>query len=218
MLLKQAKGPAVGMVRGVAADWDSLSAGTVEFTGVPVDAVSTRSPTPLPREVTVLLLLKNLLFTVLVPGTVAVYLPLRIAGGAGLFGPHGHAWDPWRIAGLLPLSVGAAVYFWCLWDFAVHGRGTPAPVDAPRHLVVRGLYRYVRNPMYIGVLLVIVGWAVWFRSWSVFVYAVAAGSFFHLFVVLVEEPLLRHRFGEAYESYCGQVGRWVPGLGRGKGA
>ncbi len=159
-----------------------------------------------------LLLLKNFLFTVIVPGTVAVYVPLRlISGSTGTLRPD---WGAWQIAALLPLSIGTAIYFWCLWDFAVRGRGTPAPIDAPRHLVVYGLYKYVRNPMYIGVLLVIVGWAMFFRSGRVLVYGAAAALFFHLFVLLVEEPLLRDKFGEAYLNYCARVGRWLPRLVR----
>lgn len=162
------------------------------------------------------LLLKNLLFTVLVPGTVAVYVPLRIIAGRG--GIPRPEWGAWQIAALLPLSIGTAIYFWCLWDFAVRGRGTPAPIDAPSRLVVYGLYRYVRNPMYIGVLLVIIGWAMFFYSKSVVVYGAAVGLFFHLFVVLFEEPLLREKFGEAYRSYCQRVGRWLPRTGRGQAA
>jgi protein-S-isoprenylcysteine O-methyltransferase Ste14 len=164
------------------------------------------------RKVTVLLLFKNFLFTVLVPGTVAIYLPLRIASGRT--GTLRWDWGVWQIAALLPLSIGIAIYFWCLWDFALGGRGTPAPIDAPKRLVVRGLYEYVRNPMYIGVLLVIVGWAMFFQSLRVLVYGAAVGLIFHLFVLLIEEPILREKFGEAYQSYCKRVGRWVPRVGR----
>lgn len=159
-----------------------------------------------------LLWFKNFLFTVLVPGTVAVYVPLRIAASRfGSLAPH---WGTYQIAALFPLSIGAGIYFWCLWEFAVRGRGTPAPIDAPKHLVARGLYEYVRNPMYIGVLLVIAGWAMFFQSWRVLVYGAAVGLFFHLFVVMIEEPLLRKKFGEAYVGYCRRVGRWVPRNGR----
>jgi len=161
------------------------------------------------------LFLKNLLFTVIVPGTVAVYVPLSIAAGReGL--PS--RWGVVQSAALLPLASGAAVYFWGLWDFATFGRGTPAPIDAPRRLVVRGLYRHVRNPMYVGVLLVITGWALLFQSLRVLGYGVVVALFFHLFVVAVEEPSLRGRFGDSYERYCREVGRWVPRIRRGRGA
>jgi protein-S-isoprenylcysteine O-methyltransferase Ste14 len=163
--------------------------------------------------VVVLLFLKNLLFTVIVPGAVAVYVPLGLAGGRGAWPPR---WGLMQSAALLPLATGCTVYFWCLWDFAAFGRGTPAPVDAPRRLVVRGLYRYVRNPMYVGVLLVIAGWALLFQSPRVIIYGAVVALFFHLFVVAVEEPSLRGKFGPSYERYCREVGRWVPRVSRGR--
>jgi protein-S-isoprenylcysteine O-methyltransferase Ste14 len=97
------------------------------------------------------LLLKNLLFTFLVPGTVAGLLPWTIAGDAT---PTTGATLPLAI---LFFALGLAIYAWCVWDFASFGRGTPAPIDAPKRLVVRGLYRYTRNPMYVGVLTVLLG-------------------------------------------------------------
>jgi len=163
----------------------------------------------------VLLFLKNMLFTVIVPGTVAVYVPLSLAPPPkGL--PFG--WGVMQIVALLPLAAGCAVYLWCLWDFAAFGRGTPAPVDAPRRLVVRGLYRYVRNPMYVGVLLVIAGWALLFQSLRILGYGAVVALCFHLFVVAVEEPSLRGKFGDSYERYCREVRRWVPGVSRGRAA
>ena len=162
-----------------------------------------------------LLFLKNLVFTILVPGTVAVVIPYRIVSQA----PHGSVFEPLRLVCAAPaFLIGAPMYFWCLWDFAVVGRGTPAPIDPPRQLIVRGLYRYVRNPIYLGVLLVIVGWAVASGSRRVFVYGIAVALLFHAFVFLVEEPLLRRRFGSAYEAYCGTVRRWLPGRPKGRAA
>src|SRR5215207_3205224 len=166
-------------------------------------------------EKVVLLFLKNLLFTVIVPGTVAVYVPLGLA--AGRAGPP-FRWGVAQSAALLPLISGGAFYFWSLWDFASFGRGTPAPIDAPRRLVVRGLYRYVRNPMYVGVLLVIAGWALFFESRLILGYGAVVALVFHLFVLAVEEPSLRGKFGDAYERYCKEVGRWVPKAGRTRGA
>lgn len=154
------------------------------------------------------LFLKNVLFTVLVPGTVAVGIPYRIASRAG---PR-LVIEASQLLWSAPLFVlGAAIYFWCLWAFAVTGRGTPAPIDPPTHLVVRGLYRRVRNPMYLGVLLVVAGWAVLSRSGVVVVYGLGVAGVFHLAVLLVEEPMLRHRFGASYEAYCRAVNRWLPG-------
>lgn len=158
-----------------------------------------------------LLFLKNLLFTLIVPGAVAVYVPLGLAGGHEGLPPK---WDMAQYAALLPLATGCAVYFWCLWDFASFGRGTPAPIDAPRRLVVRGLYRYVRNPMYVGVLLVIAGWALLFQSPRVLGYGAVVALVFHLFVVAVEESSLCGKFCNSYGQYCREVGRWVPRVGR----
>lgn len=102
-------------------------------------------------------------------------------------------------AALFLLAIGGAIYFRCVWDFARIGRGTPAPIDAPKVWVVRGLYQYVRNPIYIGVLLIVLGLTVYFASFGVLVYGVCLALGFHLFVIFVEEPSLRRRFGESYE-------------------
>ena len=153
------------------------------------------------------LFLKNLLFTVLVPGTVAVLLPWRLASAS-------LASRPPTVTDWLPAApaflAGASIYFWCLWDFGRTGRGTPAPIDPPKTLVVRGLYRYVRNPMYVGVLLVIAGWALLVRARDLAFYGASVATAFHLFVVFVEEPMLRRQFGASYDAYCQQVSRWWP--------
>ena len=153
-----------------------------------------------------LLLLKNLVFTVLVPGTVAVLIPYQIVSRGATARPPAAAF-----AVAMPVAaLGLAIYFWCLWDFAITGRGTPAPIDPPKVLVVRGLYRYVRNPMYLGVLSIIAGWNLAFRTSALLQYGIAVAIAFHLFVLLLEEPLLRHQFGAAYESYLRTVPRWIP--------
>jgi protein-S-isoprenylcysteine O-methyltransferase Ste14 len=152
----------------------------------------------------VTLLLKNLLFTIIVPGTIAGYLPFLIAGG------HSNI-SYLNIMFALPLFlVGGVIYTWCVWDFASFGRGTPAPIDAPTKLVVRGLYRYSRNPMYVGVLTVILAWVLLFQAAELLFYAAAVAAMFHLFVVFYEEPRLRELFGEHYDAYCSEVGRWFP--------
>jgi protein-S-isoprenylcysteine O-methyltransferase Ste14 len=150
------------------------------------------------------LLIKNLLFTLIVPGTVAVYLPLWIARG------HSRASDGVLACAFLLFGLGGCIYAWCVWDFATFGRGTPAPIDAPRRLVVRGLYRYTRNPMYLGVLTVVLGWAVFFQTALLLIYALGVFGCFQLFILLYEEPHLRHEFGKEYEAYRGHVGRWLP--------
>ena len=150
------------------------------------------------------LLLKNLLFTLIVPGTAGVYVPLLLTQGLP------HASGPVFFLAVTLLALGGAIYAWCVWDFAAFGRGTPAPIDAPRRLVVRGLYRYSRNPMYAGVLTVLLGWATLFQATGVLLYAVCVGICFHLFVVLYEERHLSRQFGAEYHDYCTAVGRWLP--------
>ena len=151
-----------------------------------------------------LLFLKNLVFTLVVPATAAVYIPWLMAG-------HREMASLALASTALPLLIaGGAIYLWCVRDFAAYGRGTPAPIDAPKRLVVRGLYRYTRNPMYLGVLTVILGWAVLFQALSLVLYAVILGVAFHLFIVFYEEPHLRKTFGDEYAAYCSRVSRWLP--------
>ncbi len=153
-----------------------------------------------------MLLLKNLLFTFVVPGTVAVYVPLWLAG------ERTAAAGPGRGVALLLWLLGGAIYAWCVWDFATFGRGTPAPIDAPKKLVVRGLYHYSRNPMYVGVLTVLLGWIAWYGSGLHALYTVFVATAFQTFVMLYEEPHLRGEFGDEYERYTAAVNRWLPRL------
>ena len=152
------------------------------------------------------LLLKNLLFTLVVPGTVGVYVPLFLARG------RAPASGPVFLLALALLVAGGVIYAWCVWNLAVFGRGTPAPIDAPKKLVVRGLYRYTRNPIYVGVLTVLLGWVAMFRELNLLIYAFCVGICFHLFVVLYEERHLELQFGAEYDDYCARVGRWLPRL------
>ena len=151
------------------------------------------------------LFLKNLLFSILVPGTVAVYVPLLISSGSNI---TAQLWL--RMIGTFMIALGAAIYAWTVWDFASFGRGTPLPIDAPKKLVVRGLYQYIRNPMYLGVILVILGWSAVFASGWLLLYALGVSVIVHLFVVVYEEPRLKKLFGTEYEAYRSAVGRWVP--------
>jgi protein-S-isoprenylcysteine O-methyltransferase Ste14 len=150
-----------------------------------------------------MLVIKNLLFTLIVPGTVGIYLPLMLRRGRPA------ATGPAFAIAIVLFAAGGLIYAWCVYDFASFGRGTPLPLDAPKKLVRRGLYRYSRNPMYLGVLTVILGWAVLYRSASVAAYALVVALWFHSFVVLYEERRLRELFGREYERYCAEVPRWL---------
>jgi protein-S-isoprenylcysteine O-methyltransferase Ste14 len=152
-------------------------------------------------------LFKTLIFTVLVPGTVVIVVPRWFLGGAFRFtGGVGGA------AGASIFCIGLALYLRCAWDFATVGRGTPAIVDPPRELVVTGLYRYLRNPMYLGVLFMAFGEAALSGSLRLLRYSILLLAVFHVFVVLYEEPNLRARFGDSYLRYCAGVRRWLPRL------
>ena len=152
-------------------------------------------------------LLKSFLFILIVPGTVTVLVPWALVAylGTGLF-------DFGALSALaIPLWVlGAAGLLWCAWDFAEKGEGTPAPIDAPKKLVVTGLYRYVRNPMYVSALTILLGQFLWFGSRWVFAYMLFMFTAFHLFITNYEEPNLKRLFGAHFERYARAVPRWLP--------
>jgi protein-S-isoprenylcysteine O-methyltransferase Ste14 len=151
--------------------------------------------------------LKTLIFTILVPGTVVGIVPWLLLQSEGV--AVGLTLSIWLI-GLLPLLLGVGLYFWCAGAFTFTGKGTPAPIDAPIFLVREGPYQWVRNPMYLAVLLVIIGEAILFHSLLLVGYVLLVGVAVNLFVVLYEEPSLRRRFGESYEAYLRAVPRWLP--------
>ena len=156
-----------------------------------------------------MVLLKNIIFTIFVPGTITILIPYWILTRNFVAVPS--QWGIPQYLALLPGILGVSVYCRCVWDFASVGGGTPAPVDPPKVLIVRGLYQYVRNPIYLGVLFVLLGEAVFCESWALLRYAIGVSVLFHLFVIVYEEPSLRRKFGESYERYCRSVRRWIPG-------
>jgi len=155
-------------------------------------------------------LFKTLLFTLLLPGASAVYAPAWLLYNR----PDPFALNPgWlRFLGLLPLIAGVLIYLRCAWDFSVTGRGTPLPADPPKTVVHVGLYRFTRNPMYVGIITLQLGEALLFQSWAVLRFAAGTFILVHLFILLYEEPNLRRRFGGTYREYCAHVPRWLPRL------
>lgn len=149
--------------------------------------------------------LRAVLFVVVVPGAVAGWLPWYVAGApADIWGAsHG----AWRL-GALVVVAGWVVLLWCARDFALRGRGTPGPWDAPRHLVITGLYRFTRNPMYVAVVSAILGQAIWFHSGHVAWYALLVAALFQFWVMVYEEPTLERAFGAQYREYRRRVRRW----------
>jgi protein-S-isoprenylcysteine O-methyltransferase Ste14 len=155
-----------------------------------------------------MLALRAVFFTVLLPGTALVWIPRMLAARDAPRLELG----PFRWAGVPLIAAGAAVLLACIVDFVRKGRGTLAPVDPPRKLVAAGLYRFVRNPMYVGVVTALLGEALLFQSRAIAIYAVVAWTIFHLFVVFYEEPRLKELFGAEYEEYRADVPRWLPRL------
>lgn len=159
---------------------------------------------------TVWLAARSLLWTVLFPGFFAGYVPWRYFGLSGLRLDFG---DPIQLLGLLLVAAGVALLATCIWEFARSGRGTLAPLDPPTVLVVRGLYRYVRNPMYLSVTAIVLGEVLLTQSRALFVYWAVWFLAANLFVLGYEEPALRQRFGASYDDYARRVGRWLPKFG-----
>jgi protein-S-isoprenylcysteine O-methyltransferase Ste14 len=148
---------------------------------------------------------KSLLYLIIEAGLFALYIPLALLRS----GPRIET----GIVSLLAIPlwlIGSLVVLWSFWDFTFKGRGTPVPIDPPKELVVTGLYRYVRNPIYVGVLAIFLGHFLWFGYWALLIYTVLAFIGVHFFVVLYEEPTLKRKFGAAYEDYLKTVPRWIP--------
>jgi len=148
---------------------------------------------------------RALLAFLVLPGVVAFVVPPVLA-----------AIDPWSAGILLPgavvMLVGLGWLLWCVRDFYVSGKGTLAPWDPPKKLVVVGLYRHVRNPMYVGVLTLVAGWALLLASPVLLGYALILAVGFHVRVLMNEEPWLESRFGADWRQYRSEVRRWLPRL------
>ncbi len=154
----------------------------------------------------IFLAFRALFFVAIFPGVVAGYIPYRmLLTSNGLPFPVLNVAS--TIAGILIL-LGTLILLRCVWDFFARGQGTLAPVDPPRHLVVSGLYRFTRNPMYNGVIIILFGETWYFGSTSLLIYAICVLVAFHLIVVLYEEPILESKFHESYHAYRKAVPRW----------
>ena len=158
------------------------------------------------QESTTSLLLRNLVFTILQPGMVAGVVPYYILEEEiRLNKPERF----YTYAGIVVVFVGLAVMLRCILQFALEGKGTLSPVDPTKRLVVRGLYRYSRNPMYVGVMLILIGEATITQSSSLWLYLTFVFIAFNLFILLHEERRLRRDFGAEYSDYCKKVRRWL---------
>jgi len=151
--------------------------------------------------------LRAITWSTLFVGVVGVYIPSQFFGvtlARARFDTIA------GVVGLCAMAAGATLMLACLAEFVTSGRGTPAPMDPPRALVVRGPYRFVRNPMYLGMVLTLLGELALAFSRGLAVYIVSWFAIIHLVVVFYEEPTLRRKFGADYERYTRDVGRWWP--------
>jgi protein-S-isoprenylcysteine O-methyltransferase Ste14 len=152
-------------------------------------------------------ILKTAVFAALFIAFFLIYVPLRwlLPPGTGRLMPLG-------LIGIIPLAVGFAIVLWCLWEFATRGQGTAAPFDPPKKLVVRGPFKYVRNPIYIGAEFILVGLGILYGSLAILAYAVGCALVLHALVILYEERTLGEKFGDDYAQYKQSVSRWMPRL------
>lgn len=148
---------------------------------------------------------RALLAFLICPGIVAYGLPGLLIRSSALRG------SPARFLGRGAVAFGTGLLLWCIRDFLVEGRGTLAPWAPPKNLVQIGLYRFSRNPMYLAVGLVLVGWATLFQSMGLILYAASVLAAFHLRVVYGEEPWLAKRYGKEWDAYRARVPRWLMG-------
>lgn len=158
---------------------------------------------------TLLALLGTLLFLLLILPFFLIWIPYKILSSPN----HIYLFDTgaFRYFGLVPIALGVAIYFWCSNSFVFFGKGTPIPFTPTKKLVVTGLYRFVRNPMYIAGSFVLAGEALLFQSKGLFIYFLVMFGVFNVHV-LIEETLLADKFGATYEHYCKFVPRWIPRL------
>lgn len=155
------------------------------------------------------LALRSLFWALLFPGFLAGYVPWR------WFGLRDVALDarqPLHWIGGLAVAAGTVLLALCILEFARRGRGTLSPADPPLHLVVQGPYRHVRNPMYLGVSLVLLGEVLLARSGALLAYWAAWFAVVNLFVLGYEEPRLRRQFGAGFVEFAAHVPRWIPRL------
>lgn len=141
-------------------------------------------------------------------GTFLVYLPYTIGtSGSPILQESDNVL---RYGAIVPALLGVFISGKCMWDFVFKGQGTPTPIDSSQKLVVNGFYRWVRNPMYVGVFCILLGYLMWFQSMGLLLYFAIIVLAIHLLVVCYEEPTLERRFGEEYRAYCRSVPRWFP--------
>ena len=155
------------------------------------------------------LITRNLAMIVLFPGTVVVFIPYQLLGPFSISEPI--SWSAIQYVSVLLVAIGAFVLLRSIWSFAHVGKGSLAPFDETQRLIIVGLYRYVRNPMYIGVILALLAESLFFWSSVLLIYAGFCFVVANIFVIGYEENRLRYKYGHEYRQYCEHVRRWIPG-------
>lgn len=153
------------------------------------------------------LIIRNLFYTFLQPGTVVGLIPYLIVRGR-LEDVFNEKWSLLQNISLIAFVIGLIIMLWCIWDFANKGRGTISPADPTKQLITSGLYRYSRNPMYIGVIVMLVSEALFFNQLNLWIYMCLMIVAFNVFIRWHEEPRLEDNFGEEYITYMKKVRRW----------
>lgn len=154
-------------------------------------------------------LVRALTYATLFVGFFLVYLPGRLLEWSGI--PMSSGTGPRQVVGYALGGAGALLAVACILTFVFYGHGTPAPFDPPRRLVQSGPYRFIRNPMYLGAGVTMLGAALYYGSWAIAAYVAGFLLGAHVFVLCYEEPALRRLFGAEYEAYCTTTPRWLPG-------
>jgi len=152
--------------------------------------------------------IETIIATIMVPGVAVAYLPYLILSGSDIGWPPGIGFL--QLFSIFGITIGLGMVCWVSYAFVSTGKGTPIPVDPPTHFVVSGIFRYVRNPMYFGALLILVSEALFFSSKWLVLYASFLWLALHIFIVVFEEPQLAKRFGESYRAYLVSTPRWLP--------
>lgn len=160
------------------------------------------------HRIMISLFFRNLLFTILQPGIVAGLIPYLIVRNS-LAGIAAWEFTPRHYVGFTVFVLGFVIMIACIASFAIYGRGTLSPADPTKRLVVQGLYRYSRNPMYVGVMMMLVGECIFFQSGTLWLYTVGVFVMFNLFIRYIEEPRLKRDFGDEYVGYSRRVRKWV---------
>ena len=153
------------------------------------------------------LFFRNLFFTILQPGIVAILIPFLLSG-QNIKMVFAQPFDWYHLLGLSILAIGTVLMIICVASFAIRGQGTLSPADPTKKLVISGLYKFSRNPMYIGVMMMLIGESIFFQSYIIGVYALIIFIAFNTFIIFFEEPRLQDDFGSEYNEYTKKVRRW----------